>query len=380
MTTDHAADTTRIHVGGASPYDVLVGRGLTGTLLAGLPAMLGEDARRVAVIHPRTLAARATSFRDALLREGLDARTIEVPDGEAAKTAEVAAFCWSVLGGAGFTRSDAVLTLGGGATTDLGGFVAATWLRGVRVVHVPTTLLAMVDAAVGGKTGINTAAGKNLVGSFHEPAGVLCDLDSLTTLPGNELVSGLAEVVKCGFIADPRILEIVEDDPVAATDPGSAALRELVERGIQVKVDVVVDDLKETGGRDGHPGREALNYGHTLGHAIERAEDYRFRHGAAVAIGMRFVAELARLSGRLDDETADRHRRVLDLVGLPTGYRDDRWPELHAAMKVDKKSRGNTLRFVVLDGLARPAVLAGPDEELLRTAYERIGTAPPLPR
>src|SRR5690606_11658278 len=125
---------------------VLVGHGLTGTLLAGLPAMLGEDARRVAVIHPRSLVARATALREALLREGYDARTIEVPDGEAAKQAEVAAFCWSVLGEAGFTRSDAVITLGGGATTDLGGFVAATWLRGVRVVHVPTTLLAMVDA------------------------------------------------------------------------------------------------------------------------------------------------------------------------------------------------------------------------------------------
>src|SRR5690606_41920162 len=159
------------------------------------------------------------------------------------------------------------------------------------------------------------------------------------------------------------------------TDAGSAALHEKVERGMQVKVDGVVDALKETGGRDGHQGREALNSGHTLGHAIERAEDYRFRHGAAVAIGMRFVAELARLSGRLDDETADRHRRVLDLVGLPTGYRDDRWPELHAAMKVDKTSRGNTLRFAVLDGLARPPVLAGPDRGLPPTAYRRTGAA-----
>jgi len=297
---------------------------------------------------------------------------VEIPDGEAAKTADVAAFCWDVLGRAGFTRSDAVVTLGGGATTDLGGFVAATWLRGVKVVHVPTTLLAMVDAAVGGKTGINTAAGKNLVGSFHEPAGVVCDLDLLRTLPHNELVSGLAEVVKCGFIADPRILELVEEHPTAATDPTSGVLRELVERAIQVKIDVVVDDLTEQGGREGHPGREALNYGHTLGHAVERVEDYRFRHGAAVAIGMRYVAELARLSGRLDDATADRHERVLRLVGLPTGYRGDRWEDLHAAMRVDKKSRGSTLRFIVLDALARPTVLAGPSDDLLREAYARI--------
>ena len=362
--------TTRLHIGGASPYDVLVGHDLLGGLLDGLPRMLGEGAQRVAVIHSVAMAARATALRDALLERGYDAHALEVPDGEGAKDVSVATFCWDVLGNAGFTRSDAVVTLGGGATTDLGGFVAATWLRGVRVVHVPTTLLAMVDAAVGGKTAINTASGKNLVGSFHEPAGVVCDLDTLETLPRNELVSGLAEVVKCGFIADPRILELVETDPEGARTPDSAVLRELVERAIQVKIDVVVDDLTETGGRDGHPGREALNYGHTLGHAVERLEGYRFRHGAAVALGMRYVAELARLTGRLDDETADRHTRVLELVGLPTTYRGGVWEDLHAAMKVDKKSRGSTLRFVVLDGLARPSVLAGPDEAVLQTAYD----------
>ncbi len=200
-----------------------------------------------------------------------------------------------------------VVTFGGGATTDLGGFVAATWLRGVRVVHVPTTLLGMVDAAVGGKTGINTGAGKNLVGSFHEPAGVLCDLDLLASLPPAELVSGLGEVVKCGFIADPEILRVVEADPAAVLDPASAQLREVIERAIQVKVDVVVGDLKETGGADGHPGREVLNYGHTMAHAVEKGTGYRVRHGEAVALGMVYVAELARLAGRLDDATAQRH-------------------------------------------------------------------------
>ena len=171
-----------------------------------------------------------------------------MPDGEAAKTADVAAACWGRLGEAGFTRSDAVVTVGGGATTDLGGFVAATWLRGVPVVHVPTTLLGMVDAAVGGKTGINTEAGKNLVGSFHEPAGVLCDLDTLSGLPRDELVAGLGEVVKCGFIADPVILDLIEEHDPAALTPESPVLRELVERAIRVKIDVVTADLRETGG------------------------------------------------------------------------------------------------------------------------------------
>jgi 3-dehydroquinate synthase len=295
---------------------------------------------------------------------------LEVPEGEAAKTAAVVADCWERLGEAGFTRSDAVVTVGGGATTDLGGFVAATWLRGVRVVHVPTSLLGMVDAAVGGKTGIDTGAGKNLVGSFHEPAGVVCELDLLATLPERELVSGLAEVVKCGFIADPDILELVEKDPSAALDPASDALAELVERSVRVKAEVVAADLRETGGADGHPGREVLNYGHTLGHAVERHSGYAMRHGEAVALGMVFVAELARLAGRLDDATAARHAAVLGSVGLATRWAGATFDELLPAMRVDKKARGATLRFVVLDGLARPAVLADPDESLLRAAYE----------
>jgi 3-dehydroquinate synthase len=363
-----SAGSSVLHVGGASPYDVVVGSGLLGEL----PAMLGDGVRRVAVIHPRALAATGEAIRADLGAQGYEAHVIEVPDGEEAKLAPVASFCWQVLGRTAFTRSDAVVTVGGGSTTDLGGFVAATWLRGVTVVHMPTTLLAMVDAAVGGKTGINTAEGKNLVGAFHEPSGVLCDLAALETLPRNELISGLAEVVKCGFIADPAILDLVRHDPVAAVAPDSEVLRELVERAIRVKVDVVVADLRETAGTATHPGREALNYGHTLGHAIERAERYTFRHGAAVAIGMTFVAELARLAGRLDEATAELHRSVLELVGLPTTYRGADWPTLHEAMKVDKKTRGDQLRFVVLDGLARPSILTAPDPALLTAAFAEI--------
>lgn len=363
------ADPTRLRVESRNaPYDVVVGRQLLGEL----PGMLGESVRKVAVIHPRALAATGEVIRTDLAEHGYDAHAIEVPDGEEAKLAPVASFCWQVLGQTGFTRSDAVVTVGGGATTDMGGFVAATWLRGVKVVHLPTTLLAMVDAAVGGKTGMNTSEGKNLVGAFHEPAGVLCDLAALETLPHNELVSGLAEVLKCGFVTDPAILDLVEADPAAATTPDSDTLRELVERSIRVKVEVVVADLRETGGTGGHPGRETLNYGHTLGHAVERVERYQFRHGAAVAIGMRYAAELARLAGRLDEPTAERHRAVLELVGLPTTYRGDVWGQLHDAMRVDKKTRGDSLRFVVLDGLARPGILHAPDPALLTAAYAEI--------
>src|SRR4051795_3947560 len=270
--TDPTADSERsvLHVAGASPYDVVIGTGLLGDL----PPMLGEGVRRVAVIHPRALTATGEAVREDLATQGFEAHGIEIPDGEEAKLAPVASFCWQVLGRAGFTRSDAVVTVGGGATTDMGGFIAATWLRGVRVVHVPTTLLAMVDAAVGGKTGMNTGAGKNLVGAFHEPAGVVCDLALLGTLPEPELIAGLGEVVKCGFIADPEILALVERCPEDALEPRSGELRELVERAISVKIAVVQDDLREQGGPEGHPGREVLNYGHTMAHAIEKATGY----------------------------------------------------------------------------------------------------------
>jgi 3-dehydroquinate synthase len=355
-------DPSRIRVDGERPYDVVVGNGL----LAELPSLLGTAVETVAVIHPRALRMTGEAVRDDLVSEGLAAHAVEIPDAEDAKTAEVAAFCWSVLGRIGLSRSDAIVGVGGGAATDLAGFVAATWLRGVRTVLVPTTLLGMVDAAVGGKTGINTAEGKNLVGAFHPPAGVLCDLAALRTLPPNEFVAGLAEVVKCGFIADPEILRIVERDPAAASRPDGPHVRELVERSVRVKADVVSRDLRDAG------PREVLNYGHTLGHALERVEHYRWRHGAAISVGMVFAAELGRLAGRLDDPTAARHRSVLASLGLPTTYSADAWPQLFEAMKVDKKSRGSRLRFVVLKGLAKPSILESPDPQLLAAAYAEV--------
>jgi 3-dehydroquinate synthase len=357
----------RIRVAAERPYDVVVGRGLLGDLVETL-----KGTARAAIVHTPTLAETAEAVRGELEAAGIDAHRVEVPDAEDGKDLRVAGYCWDVFGRIGLGRTDAVIGLGGGAVTDLAGFVASTWMRGVKLVHVPTTLLGMVDAAVGGKTGINTDAGKNLVGTFYEPTAVLVDLATLETLPRNELISGLAEVIKCGFIADPEILGLVERDPLAAVAPGSELIRELIERAIRVKVDVVVDDLTETGGTGGHPGREVLNYGHTLGHAIERVERYQFRHGAAVAIGMVYVAELARLAGRLDETVADRHRSVLELVGLPTSYRGDVWTRLHDAMRIDKKARGDQLRFVVLEDLARPTILTAPDPALLTAAYAEI--------
>ncbi|EID81476.1 3-dehydroquinate synthase [Rhodococcus opacus] len=354
-------EPVRVQVQTANPYPVIIGRGLLGELVDEL-----TGTRTVAIFHQPPLAETAEAVRAALAEKGIDAHRIEIPDAEDGKDLAVAGFCWEVLGRIGLTRSDAVVSLGGGAATDLAGFVAATWMRGVRVIHVPTTLLAMVDAAVGGKTGINTEAGKNLVGSFHEPSAVLIDLATLETVPRNEIVAGMAEVVKTGFIADPVILDLIEKDPEAALDPTGTVLPELIRRSVEVKAKVVAADLRES------DLREILNYGHTLGHAIERRERYRWRHGAAVAVGLVFAAELGRLAGRLDDATADRHRTILELVGLPTTYDADAFGQLVEGMQTDKKNRAGVLRFVVLDGLAKPGRLEGPDPSLLVAAYSAV--------
>ena len=353
---------TRIPVGGERPYQVVLGDGV----LSELPSLVGKDARAVVVVHGSGLGQIAQPALRVLDDAGYVVHAEPIPDGEAAKDIEVAAGLWSRLAARRITRSDVLIGVGGGAVTDLAGFTAACWLRGIRHVLVPTTLLAVADAAIGGKTGINIPAGKNLVGAFHPPAGVLADLTALATLPAAEYRSGLAEVIKAGFIADPVILDLIEADPAGSAAPSGRSERELVERAVRMKAAVVSADLREAG------PREVLNYGHTLGHAIERTEHYRLRHGEAVAIGMVYAAAVARLAGRLDAATADRHRRVLAAVGLPVSYPAGAWPRLREAMAVDKKARGARLRLVVLDGLARPAILDDPPEELLEQAYAEV--------
>lgn len=357
---------TRISVRTQSPYDVLVGAGI----LDRVPALLGDGVAKVAVIAPASVASAAASVRAQIEGMGAQPLSLAVPEGEAAKSAVVAAGLWAALGEAGFTRTDAIVGVGGGSTTDLAGFVAATWLRGVRLVNVPTTVLGMVDAAVGGKTGINTEAGKNLVGAIHEPAGVLCDLTLLQTLPRADLVSGLAEAVKCGFIKDLAILDLVRSSPEACVEWDSGELREVIERAIRVKADVVAEDVRES--LHAELGRQALNYGHTFGHAIERVEGFRWRHGDAISVGMVYVAELARLAGILDATAVAVHRETLASLGLPISYATGRWDQLLAAMRMDKKARGDLLRFVVVERMGHPGLLEGPSPDLLEAAYAEV--------
>ncbi|WP_250729922.1 3-dehydroquinate synthase, partial [Actinomyces sp. 187325] len=358
-----------VSVGGARPYDVVIGRDLARCVTRAVDASPGHGAGGVAIVHADVLDERARALEAALAADGTRVTRVTVPGGEAAKRTAVLDRVWQALGAFRMGRDGCVVALGGGATTDLAGFAAATWLRGVSVVQVPTTLLAMVDAAVGGKTGIDTAAGKNLVGAFHPPAAVVCDLEALATLGTEDLRAGLGEVVKCGLIADPAILDLVLGSPGAdLLSPGSAVLAELVARSVSVKARVVGEDLTEAG------LREVLNYGHTYAHAVETVTGYAWRHGEAVAVGCVFAAEVAHRGGRIGADLLETHRRALAAAGLPVSFPEGagRYEELAQVMLSDKKVRSGRIRMVLLDGLARPVRGVEPDEALLRAAHAAV--------
>ena len=297
----------------------------------------------------------------------MDVHLLEVPDAEDAKNLTVLGFCWNVFGQIGIDRRDVVIGLGGGSVTDLAGFAAATWMRGVPLIQVPTTLLGMVDAAVGGKTGINTDAGKNMVGSFYEPRAVICDLATLETLPRHELVAGLAEVVKCGFIADPEILSIIEADPDAASDPASAALAELVRRSVAVKAKVVAADLRES------ELREILNYGHTLAPRHREAGTLPVaarRRGVRRAGVRRRTGPGGRPAGRRDRRPApDRPAHPGPAHHLRPG-RAGRAGADHGLGQEDPRRDAAVRR--ARRARASPAGWSGPDPSLLAAAYSVI--------
>ena len=289
-----------------------------------------------------------------------------VPDSEVAKSTKTLLQLWDWLGAAGFTRSDLIVGVGGGAITDLSGFAAASWLRGIDWVAIPTTVAGMVDAAVGGKTGINSEYGKNLIGAFHSPQRVIVDLQWLETLSDRDFSAGLAEVVKCGFIRDTKILDILKGKSLAEIRADKPLTTELIERSIRVKGDVVSGDYKESF------DREILNYGHTFGHAVELDSNYSLRHGECVSIGMIYVAELAYSLDLIPESTLLLHRELLGSLDLPTTYSASSWSALLANMKLDKKSRGNTLRFVLLGEIGQTQRVEGPDEGALIAAYEKV--------
>jgi 3-dehydroquinate synthase len=348
------------------PYEVTVGRGLLADFQRHVPA----QARRLMIMFDPAVAGPVPALVDELRRDGFEVHLLAVPGGETAKTAAVVAAAWQRLGEADFTRTDPVVGIGGGSTTDVAGFAAATWLRGVPLILVPTTLLGMVDAAIGGKTAINTAEGKNLVGAFHQPTAVLCDQQLLEGLPPREIISGLAEIIKAGLVADPGILDVVWSGPQETLKPSGPLLGELVRRAVKVKAEVVAADPGEAG------RRSILNYGHTFGHAIEQAEQFSWRHGEAVAVGMVYAAEVAVRAGLMDPTLLGLHRELLSAVGLPTSYKSGQWPRLWTAMRRDKKNQGKTRRMVLLEGVARPLMVRDIPESLLEEAYQAVSAVP----
>lgn len=359
-----------IRVSGPDPYDVCIGSGVTSRL----PSILGKNVLRVALIHTGPVQTHSDHARSLLRQAGYQVVDITIPDAESGKTVKVAQGVWERLALEGFTRSDAIVGLGGGAATDLAGFIAATWMRGIRYVNCPTSLLAMVDASTGGKTGINLPQGKNLIGSFYTPSGVLADIKTLKSLPGDIFVEGLGEVAKSGFILDPTILCLLEEqaDSLRTFDGKESdqwmdgVVENLIEKTIQVKVRHVSVDLKESG------MREFLNYGHTLGHAIEQIEHFTWRHGQAVSVGMVFAAELAEITGHIDQDLVDYHRSLLSSLGLRTWWEGGDFEQVLDLMHRDKKARGKRLRFIILDDIGVPARLDDPPLDAIHEAFMRI--------
>ncbi len=291
-----------------------------------------------------------------------------IPDGEPGKSSATLNKIWDWLGAAGFTRSDLIIGIGGGAVTDLAGYAAASWLRGIDWVAIPTTVAGAVDAAIGGKTAINSEYGKNLIGAFHSPSAVIIDVSWFESLSDRDFAAGLAEVVKAGFISDGKIIQLIGDSNISDLRSNGATVLELITRAIAVKAKVVSSDFRESF------DREVLNYGHTLGHAIELHCKYELRHGECVAIGMAFMAQLQLSLGLITSELAQQHIDILENLGLPTTYKRQAWPSLLASMYLDKKSRGKTLRLVTIKGIGITDRLENPDEKILLAAYEKVSS------
>ncbi len=366
-TTASTAPATVTVDTGQDRYDILIGGGLFASAAAwhGLPA----SAQTVIVSNPVVNRLHGEALRRALAgRPGVS--TLELPDGEAYKTAETLNLIFDHLLGRGCDRKTLLVALGGGVVGDITGFAAATYMRGVPFVQVPTTLLAQVDSSVGGKTAINHPLGKNMIGAFYQPRRVLCDLDTLDTLPARELAAGLAEVIKYGPIADAAFLDWIEANLAALLARDRAAMTHAVRRSCEIKAAVVGADERESG------LRAILNFGHTFGHAIEAGLGYgEWLHGEAVGCGMVMAAELSARLGLVPAAFADRLRALIERAGLPVVAPALGAPRFLQLMRVDKKAEGGEIRFVVVEGVGRAGVRAAPDELVARVIEQHSARA-----
>ena len=336
-----------IKVKGEHRYEVKIGVNWTSEIKS-----ISNIHKKTLILAPKSIASK---YR---LKESSSIKVFITPEGENQKSLNVLDKVWSKCAAEGIARADAIIGIGGGATTDLAGFAASSWLRGITWYAFPTSLAGMVDAAIGGKTGINARSGKNLIGSFYSPAGVFIDLAFLNTLPKRDISAGMAEVIKCGFIADYKILNLAQDDELD--------YQQLISRSIKVKADVVSKDFKES------KLREILNYGHTLGHAIEKNSGYKLRHGEAVSIGMVFAAELSRQLAGLADDAVLLHRELLRNFDLPISYPSNKFKSLLALLANDKKVKNSKLRFIGISKIGKPVWFDDVSPSTLSKVYERI--------
>ena len=326
---------------GPRSYAIVVESGALATVGTRVRA-LGVGSRAALVSDAAILALYGKTVVASLEGAGLAVTTVEVPEGEAAKRLDVAARCWDALLDAGLDRGSTVLALGGGAVGDVAGFVAATYMRGVNFVQLPTTVLAQVDASIGGKTAIDHPKAKNLIGAFHQPRLVLCDPATTRSLPQREFRSGLAEIVKHGIVLDAAYFAEVERDAPALLARDLGVLERIIGGSCRLKAAVVERDEREA------ELRAVLNYGHTIGHALEAATGYaRFAHGEAVALGIAAEARLARRLGLASDETVARQERLLEAVGLPIRDASVDAAAVLDAIRRDKKARDGRVPFVL---------------------------------
>ena len=348
-------------------YRAVVGRGVVQTFGAELQ-QAGLQGRAFLMVDRVLFPDAARQAQEAMETGGFETHMLAIPSGESEKNLDSAARMYGWLADMHAERGDIVVAMGGGVMGDLAGYVAATWLRGVAVVQVPTTLAAMVDSSIGGKVAVNLPAGKNLVGAFHQPRLVLADIDYLDTLPRRVLASGWAEAIKAGFILDEQLLETLEDSPGDMMALGGEDVVAAIRRSVAIKGEVVAADEFETG-----DDRVLLNYGHTVGHALEAVTEYgHFLHGEAVSVGMMAAAGIAHRLDMIDNDLVERHRAVLASYGLPVTAPGVSADDVIEATRSDKKSRGGSIRWVLLEGPGKATTRRDVPDSVVRDAVEEV--------
>ncbi|MBI4468510.1 MAG: 3-dehydroquinate synthase [Acidobacteria bacterium] len=356
---------------GARSYDIVIGAGALASASRELRRAGVKPGSKLAVVSsPRILRLHGAALLESLAEGGYQTGTISIPEGERSKSLSMSARLYESLARQRVDRSGVLLALGGGVVGDLTGFVAATYLRGIRYVQAPTTLLACIDSSVGGKTGIDLPAGKNLVGAFHQPSLVLTDLRALGTLPRRQIRSGLYEAIKCAILWDRRFFDWIEGNLASLLEVAPASTRTLVARCCRIKAEVVARDEREL------DLRRILNLGHTFGHAIEAELDYgHYTHGEAVGLGLKLSAVLAERTGSLKSAERERILRLVDAVGRLTLHRNLRAVALYQRMIGDKKTESGSIHFILPRRIGEVEVRADLPRSAVLATLRKLGLA-----